>query len=73
MGEKSLLTKLIKFGVSVKVIFCWSIFAIEPIADFCPFLGYWPSKNASRDHGIKGEFVSLEYYAPLERELYVDQ
>ena len=23
------------------------------------FFGCWPSKNASRDHGIKGEFVSL--------------
>ena len=29
------------------------------MADFCQFLGYWLSKNASRDHGIKSEFVLL--------------
>ena len=43
---------------------------------FSLFLGYWPSKNASRDHGIKGEFVSFTkpiFYVPLEREFYVDQ
>ena len=27
----------------------------RPMADFCAFLGYWPSKSGSRD----GEFVSL--------------
>ena len=62
MGENFLLTKSINFGVNEKIILCWSTFAIEPIADFCPFWGYWPSKNGSRDHdvqGIKGEFVSL--------------
>ena len=59
MGEKYLLTKPIKFGVNEKRILCWSIFAIKPIADFCLFWGYWPSKNAPGGHGIKGEFVSL--------------
>ena len=38
---------------------CWSIFAMKPKADICPFLGYWPSKNASRAHGMKKKFVSL--------------
>ena len=33
MGEKNLLTKPIKFGVNGKRIFCWSIFALEPITD----------------------------------------
>ena len=59
MGEKFLLTKLIKFGDCRKGISCWSIFAIKPIAYFCRFLGYWPSKNTSRDHGIQGDFVSF--------------
>ena len=35
------------------------MFAIEPIADFCPILGYWPSKTASREYNVMGEFVSL--------------
>ena len=59
MGEKFLLTKPIKFGVSWKKSLCWSIFAIRSIADFWPFLSYWPSKNAWCGHGIKGKFVSL--------------
>ena len=59
MGEKNLLTKPIKFGVNGKRILCWSIFALEPITGTCQYLGYWPSKNASRDHGLQGEFVSL--------------
>ena len=59
MGEKCLLTKPIKFGVNKKRISFRSIFVIEPVANFCPFLGYWPSKNASRHRRIKGEFVSL--------------
>ena len=59
MGEKNLLTKPIKFGVNGKRILCWSIFALEPATDICPFLSYWPSKNASRYHGLQGEFVSL--------------
>ena len=59
MGEKYLLTKPIKFGADGKRILCWSIFAIEPIAGFCPFMGYWPSKNMSRDHCIKDKFASL--------------
>ena len=42
-----------------KRILCWSIFAKEPIAGFCPSLGYWPSKNESRDHDVTGELVSL--------------
>ena len=45
--------------VSVERILCWSIFAVKPIADFCPFLGYRPSKNASRGHGIEVKFFSL--------------
>ena len=59
MGEKFLLPKPIKFGLNRKRILCWSVFAIEPIAGFCLFMGYWPSKNASRDHGMKDEFFSL--------------
>ena len=59
MGETFLLTKPIKLGVNGKRILCRSIFAIKLIADFCSFLGYRPSKNASRGHGIKGEPVSL--------------
>ena len=35
------------------------MFAVEAIADFCPFLDYWPSKNVSGDHGIKSECASL--------------
>ena len=58
-SEKSLLTKPNTFGVNRKRILCRSIFGIEPIAHFCLFLGYWRSKNSSRDHGIKDEFVSL--------------
>ena len=54
-----MLTKPINFGVNENKILCWSIFGIEPIADFCPILGYWLSKNASRDHGIKDRVVSL--------------
>ena len=38
---------------------CWSVFPIELKADFCPFLGYWASKNTSLDYCLKGEFVSL--------------
>ena len=59
MGKIFLLTKPIKFGVNWKKILCWSIFAIEPLANFCPFLGYWHSENASLDRGIKSEFISL--------------
>ena len=54
-----MLTKSINFCVNGKKILCWSIFAIESIADFCPILDYWPSKNVSRGHGIKDRFVSL--------------
>ena len=32
----------------------WSILAIKLL-----LLGYWPSKKASRGHGIKGEIISL--------------
>ena len=32
---------------------------MEPIAGFCPFMGYWASNNVSRDHCIKDKFVSL--------------
>ena len=51
--------KPINFGVNGKKVLCWSVFAIEPIADFCPILGYWSSKNASRDHGIDDGVVSF--------------
>ena len=54
-----MLTKPIEFDVTGKRILCWSHFFKEPIADFFPFLGYWPSKNALHDHGIKVEFVSF--------------
>ena len=59
MGENFLLTKPFKFGVSWKKSLCWSIFAIRSIADFCPFLGYWPSKNAWCGHGKKWKLVFL--------------
>ena len=59
MGETFLLIKPIKFDVNGKRILCWSVFAIEPIPDFCLFSGYWSSKNSSRDRGRKGEFISL--------------
>ena len=35
------------------------MFAIESIAIFCLFRGYWPSKNWSREHDVKDEFASL--------------
>ena len=56
MSEKVLLTEPTKSGLNRKKILCWSVFAIEPIAVFCLFMGYWPSNNAS--HGY-GEFASL--------------
>ena len=59
IGWEFLLTKPINFGVNGKNISCWSKFAIKSIADFCLILGYWPSKNASSDHGINDGFVSL--------------
>ena len=42
-----------------KRILRWSKFAVESIADFCHFGGYWPSKNESRDHDANDEFDSL--------------
>ena len=33
-------------------------FLPKPTAVFCWFLGYWSSKNGSRDDDTKGEFVS---------------
>ena len=59
IGEFVSLAKPIVLCTIRKRILCWWIFALEPIADFCPFLGYWPSKSGSRDHDVKGEFVSL--------------
>ena len=59
MGEFVSLVKLILLCTTRKRIWCWSLLAIEPIADFCPILSYWPSKNGSCDHDVKGEFVSL--------------
>ena len=59
MGEKFLFTKPIEFSLNRKIILCWWLFALKPIAGFCPFISYWPSKNASRDHGIKDVFVYL--------------
>ena len=55
--EIFLLTKPIKFGVNGKKNLYWSVFAIEPIADFCPFLGYW--QNGSQEHSAKGKSGSL--------------
>ena len=49
---------------------------MELTADFCPFLGYWPTKNGSHDYDMKGEFFllqNLSYFVLLEREFYVDQ
>ena len=57
--KKVLITKHIKFGVNRKINLCWSIFDAALIAAFCPFLDYWTTKDAPRDHGIRGEFVSL--------------
>ena len=59
MGEKSLLMKPIKFDLNRKRILYWSLFALKPIDGFCPFISHWRSKNTSRDHGIKDEFVYL--------------
>ena len=59
IGWEFLLTKPINFGFNGKNILCWSKFAIKSIADFCLILGYWPSKNASSDHGINDGFISL--------------
>ena len=55
-----LLTNPIKFGVNRKRVLCWSILAIEPMAGFCLFMGYLPSKNSSHGHGTKVYFVSLQ-------------
>ena len=60
MGEFVSFVKPIALCTIAKKILCWSIFALEPIADFCPCLGYWPSKSGSRDHDVKGKVVSLE-------------
>ena len=76
MSEKDSLSKPIKFGIDGKRMLCWSIFAIEPIADFCPFMDYWHSKNVSRDLSIKCEFASLPnpfFYVQIEREFHADQ
>ena len=54
-----MLTKPTKIGFNGKIILCWSIFYIELVANICLFLGYWRSKNVSRNHSKKGEFVSL--------------
>ena len=59
MGQKYLLLKSIKYGVNGKRTLRWSIFAMELIGVYCPFMDYRPSKNVSRDHGIKCEIVSL--------------
>ena len=52
-GEFVSLAKPIVLCTTGKRILCWSIFAIESIADFCPFWGHWTSKNGSRDHDVK--------------------
>ena len=58
-GEFVSAAKPIIFAITGKRILCWSIVVIEPISDFGMFLGYWPLKNGSYDHDVKGEFVSL--------------
>ena len=66
-GEFVSLTKYNVFGATGKTTSCWSMFAIEPIAEYSLFLNYWPSKNGSRDHDVKGESVSLEKPIPIAR------
>ena len=58
-GEFVSFAKNIVFGTTEKRNLCWSVIAIEPIADFRLFLGYWSSRNWSHDYDKKGEFVSL--------------
>ena len=58
-ASEILITKPIKFGVNGKRNLCRSIFVAALEAGFCPVLDYLTSKDAPRDHGIKGEFVSL--------------
>ena len=51
-------------------ILCWSTFAIEYIADFCPFWGYWTSKNGPRNHVVKRNLLLMQnlwYLIPLGR------
>ena len=50
---------LLNLVLNGKRIFCWSIFSVQPITDFCPFLLVLTFKESLRDHGINGEFVSL--------------
>ena len=59
MGKFVSLTKPIVLCTIGKRILCWSIFATEPIADFCPLMGYWPLKNGSRDHNVKRNSLLL--------------
>ena len=56
-------------------ILCWSLFAIEPIADFCPFLGYWLSKKFISNNDVKGNLhfmQNLKYLVPLGRYFHLD-
>ena len=59
MGENFLLTKPINFGINGKNLTLINISDRTYNWFLSVFFGYWPSKNASRDHGIEGEFVSL--------------
>ena len=55
------LVKPIVFGTIRKKMLYWLMFGkeINIITDFSLFSGYWPSKNGSRDHDVKGEYISL--------------
>ena len=54
------LTKPIVLWTTGKKILCWSIFEIEPVAYFWPFLGYWRSQNLSRDNDVKGNLCFMQ-------------
>ena len=56
---KDFCSQNLRFGLNRKGILCSSLFALKPIAGFCPFISNWRSKNTSRDHGINDEFVHL--------------
>ena len=59
-GKFVSLTKPIVLCTNGKRISSWSIFAIGPIADICPFLGYWPYVC---DHDVKGICFSCNTYS----------
>ena len=54
------LTKPVVLCTISKRILCWSILALEPIANFCQFLGYWILMNWPRDHYKKGNLLHMQ-------------